>query len=817
MKIQNVPLTGRGAYALILLAMATSQVEAVVKTYRYFKFEPTKLRTSAANSASMSEFQFKLGATVLPMGSVTVTNPGGNTPAGEAPPFVKDGLTTTKWLDFNKKPLVFDFGVATGIDSYNYATSGDATERDPVSWLLYGSDDNLTFTPIDIRNNQTITTTRQTYQAGWSLPENVPPFILQYASSKTVAINGSTNVTLNWETLATDSVTITNLPGTLPPKSAAPVPLTLVDNADTVYTLTATSPQGTANASATIRTVAGGSKAFSYVRFTPVKLRDDANANSVQISEFFFRNGVTQIPIISAFNDTGGTSPAAEGPEKIFDNLTSTKWLNLNKGAIIMELSDGDPENVIPVTFDSYGFTTPNDAEARDPVRWILEGANDFGGPWTLLDNLTAFDFQTPTVRFTSTQDIPLPGVSIVPFATLSGETKVVAGEPITLVWNTSGASTVTISGIGPVAASGSQDVFPVADTTYTLSATSGGPVVTAEVVVDVITPAITQIDYDNFDGSGDELALLGQASVLNDFALRPAPGDANRLRLTPDAGSATGGAWFRKRVDLSDGFESDFALHFVNIGATGGAGADGMAFVIHNDPRRTQAFPALTQENGLPTAALNITFDSFLNGGEPSAAGLIVREGTAILAAVNLGDFPRIKLGGTAAAPDLTQTSGSAAPYRVRVAYLPPMGEAPGDLDIYVDGELVVNSLAVDLDPTTGIGAVDATGKGYVGFTARTGGAFEAHDVTSWSLTEGPPAPPLRIVSSTVTTGATPTATLSWSSGGPHTYKITTSTDLVDWSNVVASGIVPDVDGENTITVNLPVAAGIFVRVEEE
>ena len=82
MKTLSIPLWGRGAFALLLLMAASSRVEAVQQTYRYFKFEPTKLRTSAANSASISEFDFKFGGSDLDLTNVTVTNPGGNNPAG---------------------------------------------------------------------------------------------------------------------------------------------------------------------------------------------------------------------------------------------------------------------------------------------------------------------------------------------------------------------------------------------------------------------------------------------------------------------------------------------------------------------------------------------------------------------------------------------------------------------------------------------------------------------------------------------------------------------------------------------------------------
>ncbi|QJE94899.1 lectin-like domain-containing protein [Luteolibacter luteus] len=796
MKTQNIPLWGRGAFALILTAATATSLEAAEKTHRYFKFEQTKLR-GAANSIQLAEFQLKLGATVLPMTSVTVTNPGGNSPGGEPPANVKDGSVETKWLDFNKEELVFDFGSAVTVDGYNFATANDAPERDPVSWLFYGSDDGTNWIPLDVRADQAITTVRKTYEVGWIIPESIAPQITAFSTSKFVAINGSTNVTANWTTLLADTVTLSGY-GTV--AGTGSQVLTLANNTDTPLTLTATNSFGAPTVTTTVRTVAGGSATYQYVRFTPVKLRDDQNANSIQLAELFLKNGATVLPVFAASNEEGGNSPGAEGPDKLIDNNLDTKWLDFSKGAVVLEFTE-------PTTFDSYGFATANDAEARDPVRWILEGSDDLEN-WTMIDNLTAFDAPITLARKTYIPDVPLPGASLIPFATMSGETKVISGEPMTLVWRSGGGVTVTLNG-NSVAASGSMDVSPTADTTYTLTVTSAGALVaTSSVEVDVIDPAIDEIDYANFDAAGDEIALLGQSEILNDFANRPAPGDFKRLRITPDEGSVTGAAWFRKRLDFSEGFETNFDLHLVTLTTTNNAGADGIAFVIHNDPLRTQAFPPDTQENGLPANALNITFDTHQNEAEPSAATIEVRDGQSLLQSVNLADFPEITLGGTPEAKDLTRTDGNVAPYKVRITYV------PGDLDVYFEGVLVIANLEVNLADAF---AVNEEGLGYAGFTARTGGFFEAHDVTRWKLVEGVPVAPPVLTSYTVTGGATPSATLNWSSSTARTYRVTTSTDLVDWSNVLQSGIAGHASGTNSISVSLPVAQKVFVRVEEE
>jgi hypothetical protein len=68
-------------------------------------------------------------------------------------------------------------------------------------------------------------------------------------------------------------------------------------------------------------------------------------------------------------------------------------------------------------------------------------------------------------------------------------------GQQSTLSWTTTGAATVSISGVGAVTLNGSTTVSPAQTTTYTLSATSSdGKTVTAPVTVTVSTGTVPQI-----------------------------------------------------------------------------------------------------------------------------------------------------------------------------------------------------------------------------------------------------------------------------------------------------------------------------------
>ncbi|MBK1882913.1 hypothetical protein JIN85_10830 [Luteolibacter pohnpeiensis] len=148
-------------------------------------------------------------------------------------------------------------------------------------------------------------------------------------------------------------------------------------------------------------------KSFSQFRFTPTRLRDSSSPNSVQVSEFRFLLGGNLVDLSSATAvNAAGTSPATEGPEKLIDGSTDTKWLNYAKQGVIIRF----PEIT---TIDAYSFSTANDSQERDPGNWKLEGSND-GTNWFLLD--VRINGSVPSDRKASTDTFSLP-VTVPPYA----------------------------------------------------------------------------------------------------------------------------------------------------------------------------------------------------------------------------------------------------------------------------------------------------------------------------------------------------------------------------------------------------------------
>lgn len=640
-----------------------------------------------------------------------------------------------------------------------------------------------------------------------TLPAAVPDPEVSFASLEGVVLNYDrasgerVPVNLSWATTNANAVTITPGIGSTDLNSGATV--TPPSDADTVYTLSAQGAAKTVTLPLTVRTVAGGSSSWRYVRFTPVKLRNGAAANSIQIAEFDFLDTHGDLVQPVTVTNPGGNNPAGQEPGYVIDGKPDTKWLDFNRAPLVFDFG------ATPGTFVDYQLQTAGDAQERDPVRWILEGSSD-NANWTLLDNVTAFDYPTPVSRGNLSIPIPLPGVSLQPLATFGADNNLVqAGDPVLLRWETTGAATVSIDhGIGTVTSSGTRQVIPAGTTTYTLTATTAaGKVVTSTLTIQAADFPVKTIAYPNFNAAGAELALLRGASVLSEPRATSDPTGAKRLRINDDTGSVDGTVWFRRKQNLAAGFESNFSLNFLNFTQDPLGGADGLAFVIQNSPQGAATVAASFPERGLAANAVNITFDSYKNDDEESSATVQVRSGAQLLRRVDLSTFPGIVL---TKAGDLTQIDPSAAPYQVRVTYL------PGDLDVYVNGVLVIDSLSVDLGVA---GALDGQGMAYVGFSGRSGGAYESHDVTIWSLVTGPPAgasAPLAVTAYSINP-ATGALSLTWRSTVGKSYRITGSSNLAAWSTSLKAGIAAAAGSSTTATTTFVPGAVKFFRVEEE
>lgn len=406
--------------AIFALAVTGSAVcPAVEVTFQQYRFTTTS-NQSAANAPhtqnQISEFVFYRQGLPIDMKSATVTG-GGTPPAGEGVDKLTDGRVDTKWFNNNFAAIVFDFGAPTTVDSYTFATANDSLDRTPDRWTIEGSNDGATWTPIENRNGAdnpgppNFFTYRPLFGMGG---DNLPAITLgtsttQIATTPVVTLEAQPGIVKNtlgtalkWNVTGTFTDVTLTPPGSSVAATMASSPIVPPSNADTFYTLEGINTNGKSSQSLKLRAVPGASKTTRYVRYTGTQLR--GNGALTQIGEFEFFNNGSKVTVNAVTNPNGdsGTN-AAETVASINDGKYDTKWLNFNNRPIIFDFG-------APATFDSYQFSTPNDANDRDPIRWILETSDD-GVNWKLLEAVN--HYPTPTDRYTLTGKLPLSGTGV--------------------------------------------------------------------------------------------------------------------------------------------------------------------------------------------------------------------------------------------------------------------------------------------------------------------------------------------------------------------------------------------------------------------
>ncbi len=151
---------------------------------------------------------------------------------------------------------------------------------------------------------------------------------------------------------------------------------------------------------------AATTNSYTYFRFK-IEGRKGNDNGMVQIAELKLYSGdtdITQEKIqqyydSSTVNVDGAKYPDNEAPYKLVDGNIDTKWLD-------RRLKDGSSPASLDAVWLAVGFSEPkqvtkyewftaNDAEARDPAAWRLQGSNDnpdsSGAIWVDLDVRSGF------------------------------------------------------------------------------------------------------------------------------------------------------------------------------------------------------------------------------------------------------------------------------------------------------------------------------------------------------------------------------------------------------------------------------------------
>ena len=218
---------------------------------------------------------------------------------------------------------------------------------------------------------------------------------------------------------------------------------------------------------------------------------------------------VSGAPVTLSAPTAAKTSFTAVAGQTYVFRLTVTDTGGLSNSATT-RVATGSPVSAQIVRFDA----TPNQIAAgqQSTLTWIVQGAtsvsiNNGVGNVAATGSTTVSPAQTTTYTLTAVG--PSGNVTATTTVTVNGAVtgtpqiirfeasplNIKPGEQSTLSWTTTGATQVSISGVGAVTPNGSTTVSPAQTTTYTLTATSAdGKSVTAPVTVSVSTGSIPQV-----------------------------------------------------------------------------------------------------------------------------------------------------------------------------------------------------------------------------------------------------------------------------------------------------------------------------------
>jgi len=260
---------------------------------------------------------------------------------------------------------------------------------------------------------------------------------------------------------------------------------------------------------------------------------------------------------------------------------------------------------------------------------------------------------------------------------------------------------------------------------------------------------------------SGAALAQSFSYANFNSTAGLTLNGDATQaggtLTIAPAFGSAKGSVFHTAPVNVSANFETTFEFRMT----TTGLGADGIAFVIHNDPRGALALGGDGSTMGYGNQAVDtpiansiaVEIDTYNAGTpwfDPSDNHISIHTNGA-------GDNNAYESLSIGAATPIGVDFNDGQVHKLTLRY------TGSQLSVLLDGA-TTPLLSVAYSFTAGgtwsaggavgglnlIGGTDA----YVGVTAACGGLFQTHDLLSWSWTGSGSAPATYCTGGTSTSG---------------------------------------------------------------
>lgn len=509
--------------------------------FRYYRMTPTAIREPGFNLLYLSSFHFTRDGVRVPAAAVTSVVSGASAlDSATATAFYSDNPGTGRPF----RPVVYDMGA----DAANWNVNGNRIGSngisqpgmDMVSWRIEGSHDGTNWVGVTEQVNYRTPVKSGTLSA--NIPFDFAPTVAFSANPSDIPVGGSS--TLSWNVGGAQSVSIVGIGDNLPFSGSQVVTPGV---GSTTYTLTAVNgSHGSTVATTTV--IAGASS-------TPVALENagfEANTND-DPSGAFAAGALSALSGWAVIARSNSAFPVAQQVAVGSANLTPAEGgqaLMLMAGAAVGQLTGLDWSDLN--VGDQLKLTVAAGDRASNPdgnPRWADEsfigftnglGGVEAGGISNLVGRSAPVDvpptgYKSGTmgdVSYTYTlsgQEFLLPGKVGIVLASLgyrdsavdgtdapgaqgfwdnvrvelvrapgpriasftSTATSLVAGAEATLSWHVENADTVTISGLGAVAVSGTVRVAPGSSATYTLTATNSEGRQTRDIELDVTGPVV--------------------------------------------------------------------------------------------------------------------------------------------------------------------------------------------------------------------------------------------------------------------------------------------------------------------------------------
>jgi hypothetical protein len=320
-------------------------------------------------------------------------------------------------------------------------------------------------------------------------PKGPLPVVKSIKASPSVIPSGE-KATLSWEVSGADTVSLDNDIGDVPAKGTKDV----YPDKTIKYTLTATNGNGSST-SGVIVTVNPNAPVVKSFTASPSTIAAGQTATlKWEVS------GANTINLQGVGNVEGSGSQVVKPAATTSYTLTATN----SAGVITAQATVTISSSSVPV-ITSFTATSENISEgASTTLEWYVSNAtsvsidHDVGEVSNTMGSKVVYPSATAvyTLAATNAAGTNTSSITINVASTnlpkinefYASPTNIQRGSSSTLHWSVTGATTVYISNIGNVAASGSQQVSPTSNTPYILTATNDNGPITRTVTVYVGT-----------------------------------------------------------------------------------------------------------------------------------------------------------------------------------------------------------------------------------------------------------------------------------------------------------------------------------------